>query len=66
MIFAHIPEERRILGKLRSLAQTEHMLEAAEFGHLQKVRSEVFAPKGAGGLSPGFQPWEPTTQSDAP
>jgi hypothetical protein len=36
------------------------------FGHLQKVASGNLRPEGAGGLSPGFQPWEPTTQSGAP
>jgi hypothetical protein len=35
-------------------------------GHLQKVVSGDLRPEGAGGLSPGFQPWDPPTQSDAP
>jgi hypothetical protein len=35
---------------------------ALEFGHLQKVASGNLRPEaeGAGGLSPGFQPGEPT------
>jgi hypothetical protein len=33
---------------------------------LQKFTSGNLRPEGAGGLSPGFQPWEPTTQIDTP
>jgi hypothetical protein len=40
--------------------------EAQEFGHLRKVTSGNLRPEGAGGLSPGFQPWEPTTRAARP
>jgi hypothetical protein len=30
-----------------------------QFGHLPKITSGNLRPEGAGGLSPGFQPWEP-------
>jgi hypothetical protein len=35
-------------------------------GVARKPRPEGPCPKGAGGLSPGFQPWELPSQSDAP
>jgi hypothetical protein len=43
-----------------------HEVPGLQFGHLQKVLSGNLRPEGTGGLSPGFQAWEPTTQSDAP
>ena len=38
---------------------TRHFV-PVRFGHLQKVMSGILRPEGAGGLSPGFQPWEPS------
>jgi hypothetical protein len=37
-----------------------------QFRHLQKVMSGNLPPKGQEDSAQGFNPWEPTTQSDAP
>jgi len=57
---------RTTLSRRDSLIVARHEVSGLQFGHLQKVMSGILCPEGAGGLSPGFQPWEPTTQSDAP
>jgi hypothetical protein len=48
LTFDHIPEERRLVEEHRSLARTEHRLEASGVWNLQKVTSGVFAPKPKG------------------
>jgi hypothetical protein len=47
-----------------ALSREEHGC-ALQVGYLEKVKSGNLRPERAGGLSPRFQPWEPTNQSDA-
>jgi hypothetical protein len=46
------------LSRRDSTIVARHEVPGLEFGHLWRVTSGSFCPKGAGGLSPGFQPWE--------
>jgi hypothetical protein len=53
-------------GRLGCRTQPKVSTLGLEFGHFKKVTSGNLRPEGAGGLSPGFQPWDLTNQRGAP
>jgi hypothetical protein len=49
-------------GRLGCRTQPKVSTLGLEFGHFKKVTSGNLRPEGAGGLSPGFQPWDLTNR----